>query len=62
MTVLYNSPTVMGMVGAPGREEGANDTIPEKGWEVEEEGVHPPPQFVGRLEQPQRKTLTRSIT
>ena len=62
MTVLYNSPTVLGMVGAPGREEGANDTIPEKGWEVEEEGVHPPPQFVGRLEQPQRKTLTRSIT
>mmetsp|Transcript_20057 Transcript_20057/g.43500 ORF Transcript_20057/g.43500 Transcript_20057/m.43500 type:complete len:592 (-) Transcript_20057:127-1902(-) len=44
--VLYNSPTVMGASGG---------VIPEQAWGVEEdaaEGLHPPPQFVGRMEQP----------
>lgn len=44
--VLYNSPTFVGTRG---------DGIPEQAWEVEEdavEGLHPPPQFVGRVEQP----------
>ena len=47
-----------------GRQGSSNDgdggMIPEKGWQVEGEGVHPPPQFVGRVEQP--ATATNSIT
>eukprot|EP00569_Conticribra_weissflogii_P005074 CAMPEP_0171340660 /NCGR_PEP_ID=MMETSP0878-20121228/8719_1 /TAXON_ID=67004 /ORGANISM="Thalassiosira weissflogii, Strain CCMP1336" /LENGTH=673 /DNA_ID=CAMNT_0011842775 /DNA_START=230 /DNA_END=2251 /DNA_ORIENTATION=+ len=59
--ILYNSPTVMGTSSSPflgGRQgnwnhhDGSSATIPEKGWAVEGEGVHPPPQFVGKLEQP----------
>lgn len=45
-TVLYNSPTCVGARG---------DGIPEQAWEVEEdaaEGLHPPPQFVGRVAPP----------
>eukprot|EP00574_Skeletonema_japonicum_P006009 CAMPEP_0201717660 /NCGR_PEP_ID=MMETSP0593-20130828/3342_1 /ASSEMBLY_ACC=CAM_ASM_000672 /TAXON_ID=267983 /ORGANISM="Skeletonema japonicum, Strain CCMP2506" /LENGTH=576 /DNA_ID=CAMNT_0048207769 /DNA_START=40 /DNA_END=1767 /DNA_ORIENTATION=- len=45
MQTLYNSPTVMGLSGV----------IPELAWEVEGdnmEGIHPPPQFVGKIEQP----------
>mmetsp|Transcript_31508 Transcript_31508/g.76189 ORF Transcript_31508/g.76189 Transcript_31508/m.76189 type:complete len:600 (+) Transcript_31508:69-1868(+) len=45
--VLYNSPTVVGA--------SSNCIIPEQAWEVEDgsvEGLHPPPQFVGRMEQP----------
>jgi len=44
--VLYNSPICIATSG---------DGIPEQSWEVEEdavEGLHPPPQFVGRVEQP----------
>jgi hypothetical protein len=46
--VLYNSPMILG-----------GGVIPEQAWEVEEdsiEGLHPPPQFMGRVEQP----MTRS--
>mmetsp|Transcript_20723 Transcript_20723/g.37411 ORF Transcript_20723/g.37411 Transcript_20723/m.37411 type:complete len:577 (+) Transcript_20723:45-1775(+) len=56
--VLYNSPTVMGASGG---------VIPEQAWEVEEdaaEGLHPPPQFVGRVEQPvstSNRNLKRSV-
>ncbi len=58
--ILYNSPTVMGTSPSPflgGRQgsgnscDGGGVSIPERGWAVEGEGVHPPPQFVGRLEQ-----------
>jgi len=55
--VLYNSPTVMGTSGA----------IPDHAWEVEGdaiEGLHPPPQFVGRMEQPEstwNKNMKRSV-
>lgn len=51
---LYNSPTVMGLSGV----------IPELAWEVEGdlEGIHPPPQFVGKIEQPPAKNWNKSLT
>ncbi|KAL7528077.1 hypothetical protein ACHAXR_004428 [Thalassiosira sp. AJA248-18] len=54
--VLYNSPTVMGASGG--------SVIPEQAWEVEEdavEGLHPPPQFVGKLEQPGSSTWNKNM-
>ena len=55
--VLYNSPTVMG--GAS-----SSSVVPEHAWEVEDEvadddGIHPPPQFVGKIEK-HRTTTTAS--
>jgi hypothetical protein len=52
--ILYNSPTVMGLSGV----------IPELAWEVEAdmEGIHPPPQFVGKIEQPPVKGWNKSLT
>ncbi|KAL7440728.1 hypothetical protein ACHAXH_004297 [Discostella pseudostelligera] len=47
--VLYNSPTI---VGSTSRSSDGSGSIPEQAWEVEEdvvEGLHPPPQFVGRV-------------
>ncbi|KAL9179235.1 hypothetical protein ACHAXT_008525 [Thalassiosira profunda] len=45
--VLYNSPAVLGGCGV---------ALPEESWEVDAEDsveeLHPPPQFIGRLEQP----------
>ncbi len=51
--ILYNSPTIMGLSGV----------IPELAWEVEGdmEGIHPPPQFVGKIEQPPAKSLSKSL-
>lgn len=51
---LYNSPTVMGLSGV----------IPELSWEVEGdmEGIHPPPQFVGKIEQGPAKSWNKSLT
>lgn len=51
---LYNSPTVMGLSGV----------IPELAWEVEGEmeGIHPPPQFVAKIEQPPAKSWNKSLT
>ena len=51
---LYNSPTVMGLSGV----------IPELAWEVEGEmeGIHPPPQFVGKIEQTPTKSWNKSLT
>lgn len=50
--VLYNSPTVMGGVA---NNSNGGGILPEQAWEVEEdddmEGLHPPPQFVGRMGQ-----------
>ena len=54
MQTLYNSPTVMGL----------QSVIPELAWEVESdmEGIHPPPQFVGKIEQPPAKNWNKSLT
>lgn len=63
MIVFYNSPTVMGVNGVSSRGE-SGAPLPEQGWEVEGEGVHPPPQFVGKIEQPvsiERSSLTKSV-
>jgi hypothetical protein len=50
---LYNSPTVMGLSGV----------IPELAWEVEGDlEIHPPPQFVGKIEQPPTKSWNKSLT
>ena len=63
--VLYNSPTTVVARGANGLDGGV--TIPEQAWEVEDdatEGLHPPPQFVGRVVQPVstwNKSLTHSL-
>ncbi len=52
--VLYNSPTIVlgrGVCSSSG-SGGDSGSIPEQDWQVEDdamEGLHPPPQFVGRI-------------
>ena len=68
--ILYNSPTVTSSSSSSSTTNGAV-TIPEMGWNVENDDasvntfdevdghmLHPPPQFVGRVEQQQQQQPT----
>jgi hypothetical protein len=66
--VLYNSPKIVVTDASSRVDRDVAVIIPEHSWELEDDddsfgvgGLHPPPQFVGRLERPMTSRLNNSL-